>query len=385
MSLEFRHLRGEEYRALLTLLNTVFGRHNNDPTMDFEKSLPRAFDGTEEQTVKHLGAFEDGRLVSTVGIYPLPCFIGEEKLLFSTVGNVATHPDAEGRGYMNRLFSMAMREIEERGFDACRLSGDRRRYNRFGFEACGSIYEGLLLPGVIRDRYQHLAPLTFVPLEPDDEGSLAFANTCFARSAIHVDRTEKDLSGFYKAAIAWQNRPYIALDGDKQCGFIVVSPDGATVAEFAATDDETALRVLIGYARSINKPVRFSIPPCETVLLSDLARNASSLSCISPNHFRILSFDKVADALIKLKNKLSPLPEGSFSLGIEGFGTVTVWVSGAEAGARRSDDLPDLTLPHLAAERFLFGPFSPDLIAPVSPLLRTWLPLPLSWNLQDRV
>ena len=39
----------------------------------------------------------------------------------------------------------------------------------------------------------------------------------------------------------------------------------------------------------------------------------------------------------------------------------------------------------LSAHRYLFGPYSPSYTAEASYLAEAWLPLPLSWNGQDRV
>ena len=70
----------------------------------------------------------------------------DKEINFCTVGNVATHPDYEGRGYMNILFNQAMEIVKEEKYDACRLGGDRARYLRFGFELCGGNYSYYITP-----------------------------------------------------------------------------------------------------------------------------------------------------------------------------------------------------------------------------------------------
>jgi hypothetical protein len=45
----------------------------------------------------------------------------------------------------------------------------------------------------------------------------------------------------------------------------------------------------------------------------------------------------------------------------------------------------ELSLSSAAASRYLFGPLPPEAVAGVSPAAASWLPLPLSWNMQDRV
>ena len=69
-----------------------------------------------------------------LGVYPLPAVVAGRRLLFATVGNVATHPYETGRGYMRRLMDAARARLDEMDADASRLGGLRRRYAPFGYE-----------------------------------------------------------------------------------------------------------------------------------------------------------------------------------------------------------------------------------------------------------
>ena len=98
--MEIKRLKKENYDELISLLNLVFTKQNGC-VMDFERELPNMCVRDDLHMRKHVGLFEDGKLVSVVGVYPLPTKVLECKINFCTVGNVATHPDYEGRGYMN--------------------------------------------------------------------------------------------------------------------------------------------------------------------------------------------------------------------------------------------------------------------------------------------
>lgn len=90
-------------------------------------------------------------------------------------------------------------------------------------------------------------------------------------------------------------------------------------------------------------------------------------------------------AFLKLKASCCPLPEGEFILAIEGYGTVRIFVEKGKTGCERTDKEPHLTLDRMQAARFLFGPLAPEYTAKTDDLPAGWLPLPLSWNGQDRV
>ncbi|MBQ8685052.1 MAG: GNAT family N-acetyltransferase, partial [Clostridia bacterium] len=138
--MEIVRLKKENYDELIGLLNLVFTAKNKKE-MDFEKDLPKMCVRDDEHMGRHFGVFEDGRLVAALGVYLLPVTVAGEKLLFSTVGNIATHPDYQGKGYMNALIERAMQELADIGADASRLGGLRHRYNRFGYENCGRMYQ----------------------------------------------------------------------------------------------------------------------------------------------------------------------------------------------------------------------------------------------------
>ena len=137
--MEVRRLKKENYDELISLLNLVFSKQNNC-VMDFETELPNMCVKDDTHMRKHVGLFVDNKLVSVVGVYPLPTRVLDSEIGFCTVGNVATHPDHEGHGYMNTLLNSAMDIVKEEGYDICRLGGNRARYLRFGFELCGRNY-----------------------------------------------------------------------------------------------------------------------------------------------------------------------------------------------------------------------------------------------------
>ena len=109
--MEIKRLKKENYDELISLLNLVFTKQNKC-TMDFERELPNMCIRDDAHMKKHIGLFENNKLVSVVGVYPLPAMVLDKKINFCTVGNVATHPDYEGRGYMSLLLNKAMEIVK---------------------------------------------------------------------------------------------------------------------------------------------------------------------------------------------------------------------------------------------------------------------------------
>ena len=156
--MELKRLTAENYDELIGLLDYVFGKKNGKET-SFEKSLPGMCRRTDEAMGKHVGIFEDGKLVSALGIYPLPCKIFGEEFMFSTVGNVATLPDYEGRGYMSIILDEAMKELSRIGADASRLGGVRQRYGRYGYEPAGVKYTFTLTSHNVKHTFKNTSEI----------------------------------------------------------------------------------------------------------------------------------------------------------------------------------------------------------------------------------
>ena len=79
--------RANDYDELLFVLNRAFGNIYKRE-MDFISELPRMWVRDDEYMGKHIGMFEDGKLCSVVGIYPLPVRIAGEELSFATTGKL---------------------------------------------------------------------------------------------------------------------------------------------------------------------------------------------------------------------------------------------------------------------------------------------------------
>ncbi len=384
--MEIVRLTAKDYGQWLTLINGVFTRKNNRP-MDFEKEIPKMCVADDAHMGKHLAVVEDGKLCSVVGIYPFCVSVCGRELLFATVGNMATLPEYEGRGYMSALYTRASEELKALGVIAARLGGNRQRYNRFGYESCGSHYCFTLNDSCRRVGMAKDAPvLRFQPVSPTDEKVLSCIDRLHSDRPMHVLRRKEDgLPGLYKTLTIWKNVPMLALGEDGSgVGFFVVSPDGRTVSDVCGEDDAMLQHILYRWQEQLGDEITFWLPPWDGSLSHFLGCN-SGMTVASPSHFKILNYEKLADALMKLQRQCYPhLPDGQLVAGIEGYGNIRLYARGENAGCEKTEEKADIILDHLSAERFLFGPVGPRIWLPGNAFAACWLPLPLSWNTLDR-
>lgn len=380
--MEIVRLKREDYDDLLNLLNSVFARKNNKET-HFEKDLPKMCVRDDEHMGQHLGIKENGKLVAVIGVYPLPTVIGGEELLFSTVGNIATHWDYTGKGYMSLLIDAAMKELDKMGAVASRLGGLRQRYARYGYESCGVNFVFTLTGHNVATRMAGKGEnVAFVEIDKKDEENLAFAKSLYETSGLYLKRDGDDM---YNCMVAWQNTPYLAVKDGKKVGYFCVNESLEVMSEIFAIDDNAFADILSAWQKRIDKTLVFRLMAYELDRIREYSRICESMGCGVASHFKIIQFDKAVNALIKLKRSYVALNDGSCVLDIQDYGKIKLYVDGKNAGCVKTDEKADVTLTKADATRFLFGPFPPYCAAETPTAMLGWLPLPLSWNLQNRV
>lgn len=385
--MEIVRLKATDYEEWLSVLKTVFSRRDKKD-VDFRKELPKMCVKDDYHMGMHLAIKDEGKICALLGVYPIRTKIGEKELLFSTVGNVATLPEYEGKGYMRILMGEAMKELERIGADASRLGGVRQRYNRYGFEACGIEHSFIIDDYTTKYCFNASEKLFFKEISLNDKNELMYINEIRKNEPIHVLRSIDDsFFGDYTSLCAWKNKPYIALDNNKNMfGYVSVSEDKKTIAEVVGTDADTLKKILFSWQMDVNNSIKFSIPTANFETVKYFSKVSEEMFVFSPCHFKIINFDKVADALVKLKASYIPnLPNGEKVIGIKEWGNLLIYNNNGNAFCEKTDKEPDIILDKLEASRFLFGPFDVNTVTYTDEFLSLLLPLPLSWSTLDRV
>lgn len=390
--MEMRRLTVNDYDALLELLNFTFATKYGR-AMDFLNEQPKMWVRDDEHMQKHIGIFEDGRLVSVVGIYPLPAKIDGTPILFATTGNVATHPEYEGRGYFTKIFSEIMAELDVIDADAARLGGARQRYGRYGFEPGGIIHKFTITETNYAKCYKKEPDVTFRPVGQGDTCELKFIKELSEKSQMYIERSaENDYRDVFLALSSKHSRPYIAeRDGvpigyltsyaDNQ--FVGVSDLGRHIAEIRANTPEDFYSMAMCWQKTTGAQIDVPVSPFMKEELRILAAVAEGHMAASPSHFKFRKFEPAADALMRIKAKTVDLPEGEFTLEIADYGRLCFYSRGGVAGCEKTNCSPLVTLNKIEAQRLIFGPHTPEAVCDLPWIARSFLPLPLTWNTND--
>lgn len=381
--MEIKRLGAEHYDELLEMLNYTFGSSYKRP-MDFLSEQPKMWVRDDEHMGRHIGIFEDGKLCSVVGIYPLKTFIEGEEFLFATTGNVATLPEYEGRGYFNLIFSEIMKELDRIGADAARLGGLRQRYGRFGYEMGGTVYKFTFLDHNRIRGFGETAGegIEFAEIKADDKAALAFCCELSQKRKIHVERTVENA---YPSTCSRHNTPYAAYRDGKMIGYLSASHKKDTVEEINALTCRDMIDMVCAWQKQNRVCVHFELPCYMTEEVRAFWASSNGVSIAAATQFKIINWQKLLNTLMRAKAKSEKLIDGDFVVEIEGYGKLRLFVCGENAGCEPTDKQAELTIDGRMATRLLLGPAMPAVVADIPPIPRSWLPLHMSWNTLDSI
>ena len=352
--------------------NYVFGFNGTDRS--FLKLLPKLFkEGTN--TAADTFFVKDGdRLAACVGSFPIEYSILGEKLPVRGIGNVAVHPRDRSKGYMKECMSAALEEMITEGCAFSVLSGRRHRYNHFGYVKCGAArgYEvtaktlSYLLPE------DHQPSLTMRTLRREDDKALGELSAIWHGRAFHCTRPREML---YDILISWQSEPIGFFEGDSLVGWVIVKGDH--VWECIA-DPKYVPDMLFLLSRRFWR-LCYQIPYHDRAIAEAIFPYAETSSTEPELCFSILDYEKMLSLLLKLKATYEPLLDGETVVEIEGFAKterLKLAVQDGVPSVTATDAPVDATLSHLAAMRAFFIDDAPERSA-LSPVVRSWLPLPI--------
>ena len=204
----------------------------------------------------------------------------------------------------------------------------------------------------------------------------------------HVEREGND--GERDVFRCLQNKhckAYIVRQNGACIGYVCATKEGRRVYELRARSCDDFMAITCAWQAYVGDTIEIPVSPDMQEELSALRNCAQDVILIAPSMFRILRWERVAHALMKLSDTMHTLPQGELFLEVKEYGVLRFYVSADGAGCERADGAtPTLSLDWKEASNLLFGPFAPSLLGKELPLLcYAWFPLPLTWNFLDVV
>lgn len=265
-----------DFEPLMRFLERSYGHRRNFFSENYGYLLKDVF-GAEEAAPKGSYILEkNGKIISHVGLYPLNLVSDGIRITAGGIGNVATAPEARGRGCMGKLLSRAVSDMKKGGVFLSVLWGDRHRYGNFGWETGGEKFNLTLTPrsigksgaGRVKD------------VEEADPGTAARDIRKFhGNFRFRADRGRK-----MKGIISRQNnRVWLSGDG-YLCGTGV---NGLRVNEVYSSSGNEAGMILACMRWASHSFASVYVPPGDDLLLARLLPAASSWEIVPEGVFRV--------------------------------------------------------------------------------------------------
>lgn len=137
MTFSIRNLYPEEFDTFMRFLGRCYGATPGT----FERLYPHLYRPTPELCASAHVLEREGEIVSHVGLFPIDAVVYGMPIPIGGIGAVATAPSERGKGYMSKLLYHVIDVMRAQGYVLSWLGGDRQRYNTFGWEQAGVVYE----------------------------------------------------------------------------------------------------------------------------------------------------------------------------------------------------------------------------------------------------
>lgn len=381
-------LTSTDFDEAIAHLSLVF----SDP--NFAELVPALYEPTDRHMSCNLALRRNGRIAAIVGVFPIDWVVGDTRLKLAGIGGVSVHPDFRGQGFMRLLMDAAMAEIDEAGYHAACLGGNRRRYGHWGFEKAGVEAAFVVTANSLEHTGQSTLAAGHGPFQigPAAESDLPAMHALYRRRPIHCVRAAQS---FPRHLRNWRREPLVLHASDNRvAGYACFDPQDASFVECCFENDSALRSFLEIHSETVGRPLRMFVPLIRDQQFVSLEALADDASLVESSNWRIYDWPAVLGALLRVKHAATPLAPGSCTIRVtapphlsrrasRGTGTFRISVD-AQASCVPSDDPPDFETSGAHLLRALAGPLPLDLPRGASSLA-PWRPLPLAIPMQDRI
>jgi predicted N-acetyltransferase YhbS len=385
MSVQFEKAVPEDYDDVIDFGNFVFS-HAHVPH-DFPALLPKLYKREYFMDGTHYIAREDGRIKAAVGSYPLEMKVSGCSLPGMGIGMVSVHPYCRSRGFMKALMDMALEDMKRGGMAFSCLGGQRQRYEYFGYTPAGLSFSFECSAANIRHTLGREFKAGF-SLKQIGAGDAELLDSLYAMHESKPVRILRRKDRLFDIASSWKSLIFAVMEGPRMAGYLLYKPNEHLIHEINL-EDNSRLPEFVGLFLQTQgcNGVTVGIQPHETEKIAAFSRFAESYSIRPACGFTIFDYGRFLPPFLKLKSSLKTLPDGNFTVQIEGGPKLTLAVLNGEASLSETGAPAALGLSPMEAARFLFSAdyAAGSAVIGGSPFLQSLLPLPLSVELADGV
>lgn len=386
MSIQYRIAGPGDREAVINFINYVFS-HDHCPH-DFKDLIPKEYGDAHEGKAIHFLAEDSERGIrGLVAALPFSMHIREHVLTGGFIGSVSVHPYARGEGHMKKLMSMANAYMAEAGMDIALLSGQRQRYEHFGYSQAGVQLHAELNEANIRHALSDTdtSAFSFREITSDADPALPAIRALHSAQPVYVERAAEDFPDICRS---WNNHLYCVEKSGVCAGYLIAGEKSGTPAEPTGTLAELVLADSHSYAAVLKAwmqregltELSVTVQPWERELFETIDALAEDRQFSSATQIRVLNWERALPALLSIK----PCSPGTLALSVDGH-PLCVTSDGTHVTLNEKPAVSDLTdYSALALQERLFTPGNLLYPSAVGGAPADWFPLWLSFPTADK-
>ena len=393
----YRKGKEKDKQDILDFLNYVFSM-DHEPT-DFRKLIPKVYGEQRNMEDCHHLLIEENKIKAAIGVYPSEMIVGNCTLKTGYIGSVSVHPYERHRGYMKDLMKEVQKDIRKEKYDLVALSGQRQRYEHFGFYRGGTVLQYQIGEVNLRhyfDKKFKDAPMSKekVLMELELAISLQESNDDDHMDAIYQIYQNRIVTGrrreaFFDIMRSFHTELYAVTMHGVCIGYIAYDYEEDYINEFELLDMDLlpyVLEMLMEYTGC-------SVMGIKTTFLDNRKNRLLATICErytigQAQMYHILNYPNVCRALLLAKQQVQELCDGEFILEIKEEGKFFIMIKNREIVVQKTKKVADVTM---TEEQFVRILLSTDYemacmsneIDGLSRIPGGWFPLPLAIEIAD--
>ena len=380
----YRKAIPDDFPNILNFINMVFSMSHCPH--DFRQLLPKLYEKGQEEKSIHYLALENEEIKACVCVLPITLCCENKTITCATVGSVSFHPYSRGKGYMRKLMHIAIEDMKKSNISMSTLSGLRNRYQYYGYEKGGFVFQYCFTP----DNFRHCREkfpkrkITLCQIQDTENPLLTEIQAIQENQILFAKKNPSDFLAIMKS---WNAKLYGILENQMCKGYVALQ--GNQILEMRLTDKALLFASLEECLKeSGSKELFLRILPYDTYLLKECTQLFESFTIALDDNYMIFDYPKVLDFFLNVKSKYTSLNSGSWDFTIKGHGTFQIQVDNGVPSVTQLKDLEGKSSVNFSSFESILALFAPNcgmgLLETKLPENCNWFPLPLALSPFDK-
>ncbi len=289
--------------------------------LNFQAAMPKVYkkDGLEHHT---LVCVDQDEFLGAVTVWPTYFKVLNETLDIAYIGSVAVKIEHRGKGIMKKMMNLVLTDIKETKYDLAILSGQRQRYEYFGFYPFGFLYEFVFNKQNVKHTVKEDNNYSFREILNEDDQHLLNIYDQYQKRLFDA----RPKINFYDYLKSRGLKAFVILKADEFFGYYLIKND-EVIQELELINLNEANLVLKGILEFHNiLEVRIIALPFEVNKFKTLNTFTENYTIYTKDLARIYNYESTFEKLMKLSNQVDKLEAGVLLIEVEEYGTLKMIV-----------------------------------------------------------